>query len=283
MPRIVTPAFESHLQQETTTIAILWKITRADGVILTFTDASSDIVFEGRTYQARTGYTASAIASRSDFSVDNLDVAGLLDSAAITEADILAGAYDDAEVEISRVNYADLTQGRDILRVGNIGQITSDGSIFNAEIRGIAQKLQNSFTRIVTNACNATFGDARCTLDLSSLTFSVSVTSVTESNRIFTSSSLLQAEHFFRSGIANFTSGANAGFKREVSAFKLGQITVAEPFPHAILTGDNFTVVAGCNKKKETCKSFNNIKNFRGFPDVPGVDRLSQNFLNNDA
>jgi uncharacterized phage protein (TIGR02218 family) len=42
-----------------------------------------------------------------------------------------------------------------------------------------------------------------------------------------------------------------------------------------IQVGDIFTIVAGCDKLKETCiAKFNNILNFRGFPDVPGIDKL---------
>ncbi len=37
----------------------------------------------------------------------------------------------------------------------------------------------------------------------------------------------------------------------------------------------NFDIIAGCDKTRETCQSkFTNIINFRGEPDVPGVDKL---------
>jgi uncharacterized phage protein (TIGR02218 family) len=37
--------------------------------------------------------------------------------------------------------------------------------------------------------------------------------------------------------------------------------------------GDTFEVVAGCDRTFATCKSkFNNVRNFRGFPHIPGRD-----------
>lgn len=36
-------------------------------------------------------------------------------------------------------------------------------------------------------------------------------------------------------------------------------------------SGDVFDVVAGCDKRKETCAAkFSNLVNFRGFPFMPG-------------
>ena len=37
--------------------------------------------------------------------------------------------------------------------------------------------------------------------------------------------------------------------------------------------GDRFRVVAGCDKRAETCRAkFANLLNFRGFPHIPGDD-----------
>jgi uncharacterized phage protein (TIGR02218 family) len=45
--------------------------------------------------------------------------------------------------------------------------------------------------------------------------------------------------------------------------------------PFNISAGDEFTIVAGCDKASRTCiEKFNNIINFRGEPDLPGMDKL---------
>ena len=39
------------------------------------------------------------------------------------------------------------------------------------------------------------------------------------------------------------------------------------------MAGDRFRVVAGCDKRAETCRGkFGNFLNFRGFPHIPGDD-----------
>ena len=43
--------------------------------------------------------------------------------------------------------------------------------------------------------------------------------------------------------------------------------------PNAIAGGDQFTIVAGCDRTHTTCRDkFSNILNFRGEPYIPGQD-----------
>ena len=45
--------------------------------------------------------------------------------------------------------------------------------------------------------------------------------------------------------------------------------------PFTVNTGDNYSMIAGCDKTFETCKTkFSNTINFRGEPYVPGTDRM---------
>jgi uncharacterized phage protein (TIGR02218 family) len=42
-----------------------------------------------------------------------------------------------------------------------------------------------------------------------------------------------------------------------------------------ILPGDRVRLEPGCDKRLETCREkFDNLLNFRGFPDIPGEDWL---------
>ena len=70
------------------------------------------------------GFSPTSIETKDKFSVDNLDVAGVIDSSAITEADLMSGIYDYAEVEIFMVNVLDLTQGIILHRRGWVGEIS---------------------------------------------------------------------------------------------------------------------------------------------------------------
>lgn len=269
----------AHLQGEVMTLATCWLVTRQDGEVFAFTDADIDLVISGVTYLASTGYTASAIQTSSAMSVDNLEVQGALDSSTITEQDLLAGLWDFAAIEIFQVNYADLTMGILRLRKGNLGEVRAGKHVFVAELRGMMQRLQQSVGRTVKAACDADLGDTRCKINLGTFTngtVSGTLTSVS-ANRLFTDSSLAQATGWFSGGLLTFNTGANAGIAMEVKSFTSGGIFLTEqPFPYTVLVGDTFSVTAGCDKLIATCRTkFNNVINFRGFPHVPGIARLS--------
>jgi uncharacterized phage protein (TIGR02218 family) len=103
----ISEDLKNHLAGEVTTLATCWKLKRKDGEILGFTDHDKDLVVSGVSYKAATGFTPTAVQSHVGLAVDNLDVEGMLDSASITEADLMAGLYDFAEVEVFMVNYED--------------------------------------------------------------------------------------------------------------------------------------------------------------------------------
>jgi len=52
-------------------------------------------------------------------------------------------------------------------------------------------------------------------------------------------------------------------------------IELWEPVRAEVGPGDRVRIVAGCDKRLETCRAkFGNVVNFRGFPFVPGEDWL---------
>lgn len=171
----ISTELKTHLGQEVMTIATCWKVTRRDGVVLGFTDHDADIVFDGVSYLAASGFTPTAIESSAQLSVDNLDIEGMLDASVITEADILAGKYDFAEVEVFLLNYADVSQGRMVLRTGWIGEVRVQGAQFVAEMRGLSQQLNTKIGEHYSPGCRAEFGDARCKVDAAAHTVSGAV------------------------------------------------------------------------------------------------------------
>ena len=62
----------------------------------------------------------------------------------------------------------------------------------------------------------------------------------------------------------------------EVKDFSAGGVFVLQQaMPNAIAIGDAYSVHAGCDKLLATCRDkFSNVINFRGFPHVPGLDRM---------
>jgi hypothetical protein len=74
MPKILTPAMRAHLDEETTKLAAIWRITRKGGQQFFFTDHDRDVVFGGEVYRADAGFERTAIRSDAGFAVDNLDL-----------------------------------------------------------------------------------------------------------------------------------------------------------------------------------------------------------------
>lgn len=80
---------------------------------------------------------------------------------------------------------------------------------------------------------------------------------------------------YFDGGLLTFNTGACAGFSMEIKSYVPGQITLALPMGYQVSVGDTYTAIAGCDHQRSTCvNKFSNIANFRGEPDLPGLDRL---------
>lgn len=73
----------------------------------------------------------------------------------------------------------------------------------------------------------------------------------------------------------SWLTGANAGTSTEMKAYNSGNSTVTTwlGLHYPVQIGDTFLYYPGCDKRRETCfQKFGNILNFRGEPDVPGLD-----------
>ena len=82
---------------------------------------------------------------------------------------------------------------------------------------------------------------------------------------------------WFAGGLVTFETGQNAGVSMEVKDWTQsnGQIELFLSVPYNIEAGDLFRIYPGCDKSRISCAAiFQNILNFRGFPDVPGQDSL---------
>lgn len=159
----VSSSLQTHIEGDVTSLAKCLRITRTDGQEFFFTNHDVDISFDGNTYQAETGFDSSAIANKADFSVDNLEITGFIDSAQITEADLRAGLFDFAEARFFVVNWQDLSQGELRLRRGRLGRVNiSQTGIYTAELRGLTQSLSQQAVELYGPTCRADLGDSRC-------------------------------------------------------------------------------------------------------------------------
>jgi uncharacterized phage protein (TIGR02218 family) len=265
---------QAHLDTGATTLCLCWRLDPKQGPALGFTDHDRDIVFDGVTFEARAGFTATGIDSSAGLKVDNLDVAGALTSDWLSEAALRAGAYDNAGVEIWLVNWSAIDQ-RVLARKGNLGEVSHGDLGFTAEVRGLAHHLDQPRGRLFAHGCDAVLGDQRCTVDLSSAAYrgTGSVVSVSE-ERVLTVSGLASyADDWFARGRLTWTSGVNAGRGAEVKRHRGAVLELWQAMSMPVTAGDGFVVTAGCDKQFATCRTkFANGINFRGFPHMPGND-----------
>ncbi len=276
----LSPELQAHLDGGTTTLSWCWRISRADGVTLGFTDHDAVVAFDGTVFEPESGFAASEVRSGSDLSVDAQDAEGVLTSDRITETDIVDGRWDAAEVELWRVNWADTSQ-RVLLRRGAVGQIRRGRMAFVAEVRSLAHVLGQTVGRTFQASCDAALGDARCRIDLESATYKGSgvVTDLLRDRAFMASGLSAFAAGWFASGTITWTSGTNAGRITEVLAHDLAgsiaTLTLLEAPVRDIAAGDSFIARAGCDKRMATCGTkFVNTANFRGFPNIPGQDAV---------
>ena len=273
-------ALKAHLATGTTSVCRCWAVTRSDGVTLGFTDHDRPLTFEGITFRAESGLTARALQQSTGLSVDNTEALGALSDPAISEADIEAGRFDGADVRAWLVNWMDPEQ-RMLQFRGALGEITRSGGAFRAELRGLADALNQPRGRVYHPRCSAVLGDARCGVDLAQpgLTLEGPVTAALDGRIIELIDPGGFAQGWFQRGAFEVLDGAASGLKGVVKSDEsvngTRRLALWEVLRAPLAPGDRVRIVAGCDKRAATCREkFANMASFRGFPNIPGEDWL---------
>jgi uncharacterized phage protein (TIGR02218 family) len=284
--KTIPAALQEHLDSGATTLCWCWRLTRRDGLKLGFTDHDRDVAFDATTFEAAAGFTASEMRDSVGLSVDNLEVTSALSSDRLSEADLVAGLYDDARVEIFRVNWN--APERVLMRSGSLGEVRRGAGAFAAEVRGLAHYLQQPKGRLYQFTCDADLGDGRCGVDLTAENYrgEGAIAEIMGERRFAVSGLGAFAGDWFTRGLLTFTSGAADGQASEVKAHAsaAGAVTIElwAPVRAPLQVGQTFVVTAGCDKRLETCAAkFANSVSFRGFPHMPGNDFVTT-FARND-
>ncbi|MFC7048913.1 DUF2163 domain-containing protein [Emcibacter nanhaiensis] len=272
--KTISQELRQHLQEEVLTLAWCCVLTRTDGVHRAFTSHDRPVVMDGQRFVPTSGFIPTDISSSNAFNVDNLDITAILSHNSISEQDILAGRYDHARVEIFRVNWAAPDMGRIDMRSGWLGEISLADTDFTVEIRGLMQRLQQTVGQQYSPECRAILGSATCHADLLKHSRVGRVSAVT-GTAAFAADDITEPDGWFDYGLLWWISGRNAGLKVEIKTYSSGAFALCEVMPNPIEAGDRFKAQAGCDKRTVTCRDkFDNFRNFRGEPMVPGSDSL---------
>jgi uncharacterized phage protein (TIGR02218 family) len=253
-------------------------LTRKDGLVMGFTDHDRDLRFEGVDFQARSGLDAAAVQSSTGLSVDNSNAVGALSADGLTEDDIRAGRYDGAVIKAWLVNWANPAE-RVLQFQGSVGEIQRSGGMFEAELRGLAEAMNQVQGRAYHRKCAAVLGDATCGFDLGEVGYfaDVPIEGASGVNR-FRFEGLSGFDlRWFEGGVLRVLTGSAEGLVAMIRAdrFRDGarEMRLWQDLALPVAPGDLVRLQAGCDKRVETCRlKFHNLLNYRGFPNIPGED-----------
>lgn len=272
------PALQAHLESRATTLCHAWAIERQDGVGFYFTDHDLDLEFDGKTFRADTGVSGLALTQTTGLAVDNTEAMGALSHISIREDEIEQGRFDEAEVIGWLVNWQDTSQ-RWLNFRGTIGEVTRADGAFRAELRGLTEALNRPIGRVYQKPCTAILGDKTCQFDLTEAGYfrDLPVQDVKDA-QTFTWNNFLGFDvGWFTRGRLEVLDGPAKGLWQMVKHDHIVDgrrvIELWEPIRGAIGPETMVKLIAGCDKRMETCRlKFNNFINFQGFPDLPNED-----------
>ena len=261
-----------------TTFCRCWRLARADGFVLGFTDHDIDLSVSGTLYRADSGMEGTEAESVLGLAIAGSEINGVLRSDAIVESDIASGLWDAAEISMFLVDWSNPSEFI-LLEKGVAGEIRRTDFGFTVELRSASYALDQPRGRLFQAACSADLGDARCGIQFGNPLYRADATISGGDGRLTLDTDGLSgfADGWFSGGSITFTSGANLGARADVKQHKNldgpAEIGLWAPLAQPLAVGDGFTILAGCDKSFVTCRDrFANLLNFRGFPFMPGND-----------
>lgn len=281
--RNIPPALKAHIDSGVTTTCRLLKITLDDGRSFGMTTLDRNVEYEGEIYYAQNGFDSSIIASDASFGVDNAEGYSLYstDIPGISADMVHRGELDNAEWIMYLVNYKNLSMGHLTLDAGDIGEVkTSRDTVFIPELLSYSMRLRQSVGHVDSVTCRAVFGsDAAsqtgCGVNANVLwqSSSVNFASTDEPKVTFVAHDVLAVPTHVGRWRLRWTSGDNTSnrlYQLEAINTVSGQITLTEPLPFVIRSGDEFDIRPDCDKLFSTCRDiYSNELDFKGENLIP--------------
>lgn len=277
------------LQRNRTRYTECVRITRVDGTVFRFTAHDKPLRIQepnGRSeiYQSANAFSLTSLETSTGLVVSNMDIDGAIDDDAITENDLRNGLYDNANVELFLAYWSNSKVMVLPLRTSWIGEIQMDGPKYKVDLRGIAQRLAQTFIKGTSLECRYDFADvdplntaqSHCKLNASLYTTAFEVAAV-ESRDTFSVTAMDPEydENGYQWGRATWTSGGNLGVSMEILRQYERRIQLFLPMHTVIEVGDTLNMILGCSKTYDACcNKFNNVVNFGGEPFLKGNDIL---------
>lgn len=274
--KTIPAGIQAKLNAGAATQCYCWIITRADATVMGFTDHDVSLVVDSVTCVPGAGFDATVLANSLGYASSDVTATGFIDADTITRSDILSGKYDDASVRLLWVDWSNPTDYVTMLS-GFIGQIKVHGDKIEVEVKSLIDKLNRNIGRTYRRTCDAAFCDSRCGLSAASYMENGTITQVLADDAIVASG---LADDYTNGVITFDVTSSRPGeiytIRASVWNGTAMQLDFWSPMPIAPIVGDTFSILRGCDKSLKSCKAYSNIANFRGFPQIPGNDMLTQ-------
>ena len=257
------------------------KLVRSDGMTFRFTAHDEDIrIVEAdnqmHTYKASGSFKMYALEMTSGLAVSNMDIEGMVTDDAITEFDLQAGKFDNARVELFIVYWANSEIGTLPLRTAWIGDITTTGSSYKVDLRGIAARLGQKFIPLTSLYCRHHFCDAKCGLDRADYQTTAVVSSSAGSRVLYIGNMADFVGTPYKWGLIEFMNGGNAGLSMDIIAQAANRFELFLAMPNKVEDGAVVRLTKGCAKTYDACAVYKNVPNFGGEPFIAGSDLLAR-------
>jgi uncharacterized phage protein (TIGR02218 family) len=263
------------IKRPLTSVAFCWRIERRDGIALGFTSHDRELTIDGLRYAAAPGMLPSAVAVSDGLDAEALEVSGAISSEAISAEDLAAGRWDGARVLIFMVDWEDPAGERLLVARGELGDVSTRGSAFEAELRGAAALLERPVVEQTTPECRAVLGDSRCRVDMAGRVQVTRIAEVEEEDQLVVEAAA--AGDAYAYGRIRWLSGANCGLAVGILSSNGPRLVLRDLPNHPAAAGDLVEISEGCDKRLATCSGrFANAINFRGEPHLPGFDLMTR-------
>lgn len=254
-----------------------FKITLSNKDILTFTEFSRDLNIENLTYKACNCFEENNNQNYSDITSGDDLVVAFIENINIKKDEVLSGKFDNALIEIFYIDYNYIGYGKIPLITGFIDKIQLIDNKIYLNISGTLNLLEKTIGETFSPLCRAKFCDKKCTLDINNYSFTGEISEIiSDTEFCCTGTEIInKTTNYFKYGIIIFSSGKNKDKLIEIKQTNGNNIVLNTKLFYNIEIGDRFKIIAGCDKKFQTCiKKFNNAINFRGEPNLPRTTKV---------
>lgn len=283
--KTISAPFQAHLDGNATTWCFLLRVECTGafaGTILGSTTLDESLEYDDGngllTYSASNSFSVDRLQTTGDLSVDNTELHGWVGDQ-VTEQQINAGIFNNANVAIYRVNYMDLTQGHEYWAGGKFGRTIYTRNRWQTEYRSLIQVLREPKSDLYTKICPEIFGSPRCGKTFTWVPYSVTAIDGSEPDRVITASAMTEGDDYYERGVLRVLTGQNAGAEMEVRSNASGVVVLALGLPYPMAVDDTFEIRKDCSKEWDDAENGclfhwgdDRWAHFRGQPDIPTAD-----------